>query len=353
MNNHLLGFVISGLLHAGMIGVATNIEIKQKPEPVVSNKTMLMVSMFKEKETVPVAKVTPENVKKPVVKGPVTVSKKVIEKPVAPTLKTKPAVILKPAIPSPAATTTTSNSQTKPIIVKTKPIVKPKPKTKEKKPLPKKKAKKITKKKIIKKLTQKARPKRIIKPTVKKQAKRVVKKNQQQVKKTRPKVIISRTKKPIRKVVNTRNKSHPVQARSSQRSLGVQRSQTRLKMHNTRKQSTRPRTQITAKKAVPNRSQSINLVRQYKARLQQLIASNKRYPKRAKRRNQQGKVTLGFNVTHSGNISNIKVLKSSNNPTLNGSAIQTVKNSSGKLPYPPKMSKKLLSLRITLNYLLK
>ena len=88
----------------------------------------------------------------------------------------------------------------------------------------------------------------------------------------------------------------------------------------------------------------------YKTQLQQLIAANKHYPKRAKRRGKQGKVTLSFKVIHSGVITDIAIVKGTNSKDLNKAAIQSIQASSGKLPYPAGMSKKALTLVITLSF---
>ena len=98
---------------------------------------------------------------------------------------------------------------------------------------------------------------------------------------------------------------------------------------------------------------TVQLSKQYKAKLQRLIVANKHYPKRAKRHRQQGKVTVSFKVSHSGIISNIRIIKSSNYASLDNATLQAIKRASAKLRFFPGMSKKSLHLSITVNYILK
>ena len=98
-----------------------------------------------------------------------------------------------------------------------------------------------------------------------------------------------------------------------------------------------------------------NLNKQYKAQLHQLIASatKKNYPKRAKRRNQQGRVRLSFTISHSGTITNIKIINSSNIAVLDKAAIKTIQKTSHKLPFLSGMSKRALHLTMTVAYVLR
>ncbi|RTZ62948.1 MAG: hypothetical protein DSZ29_07560 [Aquificaceae bacterium] len=103
---------------------------------------------------------------------------------------------------------------------------------------------------------------------------------------------------------------------------------------------------------VKNSAKNSALVKSYKATLQQYIANNKHYPKRAKRRGHQGKIRLSFKVIHSGVISEIKILQSTGDRDLDLAAINAVKHASGKIAYPKGMSKKSLFFTISLSYVL-
>ena len=108
--------------------------------------------------------------------------------------------------------------------------------------------------------------------------------------------------------------------------------------------------QVNTQKTVSKNTQQLN--QQYKVRLQQIIVSKKSYPRRARRHGQQGKVTLSFSVSHSGTITDIRVLKSSGIPVLDKASIQAIQKSSKILRFFPKMPKKSMKLSITLNYIL-
>jgi len=149
------------------------------------------------------------------------------------------------------------------------------------------------------------------------------------------------------------------QKTSSVRSRPVSRKTTRQQpRYNTYQHTYQP-----PKKAPPHRvkaypknvvtAATAQLSKRYKARLQRLIVANRHYPKRAKRRHQQGKVTVSFRVSHSGIISDIRIIKSSNYASLDNATLQAIKRTSAKLRFFPSMSKKALHLSITINYILK
>jgi len=324
MRNNLTGFVISALIHTGLFSWAVLLD--KKPEKILppANQVSLMVSMFHaETPTLePPQKVLPE----PVVK----VVKKV--KPPAPP-KVIPPTPVEPEIvePTPA-----------PVIVKKlepipEPVIEPKPIVKQVKLIPeKKKVRKIVKKKK----SRIKKTKKIVRKIVKKTP--VTKVPRKVVKKTHPRPVLAKpvrtvaVRKPVKRAVNTHNKRPPIHQKTVRRATPQHR------------------------KSVPHRApttvipstQTTNLSNKYKARLRQLIISNKRYPKRAKRRGQQGNVTVSFHVTHSGIINNVKIIKSSNNRTLDNAAVLAIKKSSGKLPFLRGMQKKSLNLSVTLSYVL-
>lgn len=89
---------------------------------------------------------------------------------------------------------------------------------------------------------------------------------------------------------------------------------------------------------------------QYKARLRRLIASQKKYPARAKRNGEEGTVVIAFTIAANGNISNISVSRSSGSHHLDQSAVNTVKKISGRLPFPAEIKRKQWQLSLPLVY---
>ena len=325
MNNNLVGFVISALIHGGLFSMA--VLLGNEPEKILppSNKVSLMVSMFQAETP------TPEPPQK-ILPEPVVEVVKKVEPPTPPIVIPPPPAEPEIVEPTPA-----------PVIVKKpeptpEPVIAPKPIIKQAKLIPeKKKIRKIVKKKKprIKKIKKPIR--KIVKKTaIKKVPKKVVKK-------TRPHPVLAKpvrtvaVRKPVKSAVVTHNKYPPVRKKIVRQATPQHR------------------------KAVPHRApttvtpsiQATNLSNQYKVRLRQLIISKKRYPKRAKRRGQQGKVSVSFSVRHSGIISNIRIIKSSNNTALDNAAIQAIKQSSNNLPFLRGMHKKTLNLSVTLSYILR
>jgi protein TonB len=62
------------------------------------------------------------------------------------------------------------------------------------------------------------------------------------------------------------------------------------------------------------------------------IESKKKYPRSAKERNRQGRVTVRFTILKNGAAEKIQVWKSSENRALDGAALQAVRDAA---PFPP------------------
>lgn len=102
-----------------------------------------------------------------------------------------------------------------------------------------------------------------------------------------------------------------------------------------------------------NGAQASRVESAYKARLRKLIASSKRYPKRAKRRRQQGTVRVSFVIYANGLIKNIRAVSSSGHSTLDKAAIKAIQKISGKLPFPGGIKRKQWVLTIPVSYKLR
>ena len=116
-----------------------------------------------------------------------------------------------------------------------------------------------------------------------------------------------------------------------------------------------PHRQVRAKpkqirKPSVNPAQVAHRENAYKTRLHQLIAANKRYPRRAKRMGKQGTVRVTFIILANGLIKNIKILASSGNSGLDQAAIKALKRSSGKLPFPKEINKKQWVITVPITY---
>ncbi len=326
--NHLTGITISALLHAGLVGLAMAVSNEPIKKPAPLDKVVLTVSMF-QNEVIPPPKPAPV----------VAVSPK------APKIKPKPAPVVAKII------TKKAPNKAKPSKVK---VVKNKVYKKTPRKLVRKKALKPIRKTIKKTVPRKiVRQKSILKKKPKKVVRKIAIKAQRRPTPLARKVIKARksvtpqktrTKPTLRYAKNAKNTAK----RANQNTA-------RVPTKHTQKITKRPSPKhapITAKAAPRKPTQNANLSRQYKAQLQRLIASKKTYPKRARRRGHQGRVTLTFTVTHSGNISNIRVIKGARDNDLNIAAVKAIKQASGRLRYPNGMHKKSLTLTITLSYVL-
>jgi len=78
----------------------------------------------------------------------------------------------------------------------------------------------------------------------------------------------------------------------------------------------------------PSEKRPVAAERAYTDRVQRRIEAVKQYPKRARRRNEQGVVKIVFTIGNDGAIVSVNILTSSGSRLLDGAAIDAVKNAS-------------------------
>lgn len=110
-------------------------------------------------------------------------------------------------------------------------------------------------------------------------------------------------------------------------------------------------------KAMPKRKVAMTnqpqLEQSFKQRLQKLIAKNKKYPARAKRNGEEGRVQVSFVIYANGQIKNIQVAKSSGTTSLDQAATKLLRKVSGQLTFPNNMQKKQWQLSLPIEYRLR
>ncbi len=331
MRNSLAGFFISSLLHLGVAGLVINLdksEASRIPEP---DQIPLTLEMFQPEPVKPIPVIEPEKISEIVKVEPVI---KPVETPVDPEKPVTEAPI--ESVPEPI-----NKADLKPVV---KPIhvtekepelvvITKKPKKKKIiKPKPVEKIKKVVNK-------EKPKPKAVSTATIKKVKPKVVQK--QKKKKKKKKKVLS---KPVVQVEKVVRKAPTRQAKIIKRA-------TKSTQHRAVKVPAKPQAQITQR--VVNQANIVRVELAYKARLRQLIIANKRYPKRAKRRRQQGTANISFLILANGTVTNIKTLKSSGYATLDESAIKAIQKISGKLPFPKELNKKQWLITIPITYRLR
>lgn len=89
---------------------------------------------------------------------------------------------------------------------------------------------------------------------------------------------------------------------------------------------------------------------QYKYELSRLIDAHKKYPKRAQRRNQQGKATVRFVLMRNGEVKQVELLDSSGYPVLDKAAMRAIEAVSGKLPLPDEINRNSWRLEVPLTF---
>lgn len=88
----------------------------------------------------------------------------------------------------------------------------------------------------------------------------------------------------------------------------------------------------------------------YRRKLQNLIASRKKYPRQAEQAEAEGSVVVAFTVLPNGSITGVRVTKSSGNNWLDKAAMQAVNAASGALPFPSEIRKAQWPFSLTVNF---
>ena len=349
MKSHLIGFIVSALMHSAVIFLLIDLDQSEASKLSTVDPIPLTLAMFQDQpvieETPILQQAEPENIAAknteplPEKVEPMPVSEAEIVSEPQPELELieKPIVSSEPEIKPDPEPLLESNPkfETNTVFASITPVV-PVKKPKEKKPRQKKPAKQVVKPVLTpKKVVQSQQKKIVDKSRAYKPKKALVK--AQPVKKQLPKTTHGKARP---------NKAPVKQVRQQQTSVKkpAVSPKTTAAVTGTRRLTPQPPVNNVNMAAVENA---------YKARLRQLIIANKRYPKRAKRRRQQGTVNISFLILANGTVTNIRAVKSSGHVILDDSAIKAIKQISGKLPFPKEINKKQWLITIPVTYQLR
>lgn len=236
----------------------------------------------------------------------------------------------------------------------------PKEKIVEKEKPKKKKIKKKVKKKVVKKKKKEKKPEKLAKRDRELDEMINLLQAQKKPKKKAP-VRVSPPKqarpptapKAVRRV-QTQTQVPKRNVRPRSRQVVRQRSQPTHQQRRVTRKPVTPSPRRVAKpsrpKQVAPRGNSRAAEQQFKARLNRLVASSKKYPARAKRRHVEGKVTVSFVMYRDGSIKQITIKKGSGSRILDQAAIKVIKKISKKLPFPTEISRKQWQFSISIVY---
>ena len=101
---------------------------------------------------------------------------------------------------------------------------------------------------------------------------------------------------------------------------------------------------------MPDQQQLDRIKQAYIQKLLALINQNKFYPRRARRKHQQGLVTVGFGIGSKGAIQNIRLVKSSGVNLLDKSALEVISGLRGFDPLPSALGVASLDLAVPMEY---
>ncbi len=293
MKHSLAGLTLSTLLHTGIIALVIAFGLQEAPKKEDPRKIVLTIAMFAPTPS-PISEVISEVTSEPVkeIKPRIELTKEIKTK-VEPVVDTKPAVIPKP-----------------------QPMFKSRPQPKKKKSEEKKKA--IPKKEAIPQELINA----VLKPPKKVQPKRIVQRPQQ-----------SKPAKQARRVAKPITNSKPVRTHTAPRIRTLPKKQV-------------PTHSIPKKKHAPN----LQLERQYGRSVTKIIEQQKSYPKRARRRHKQGIVRVGFSLSRSGIISNLRIVQSSGINSLDKATLNAVRKV-GRFPaFPAGIAKQSIRYIVPIAY---
>jgi len=89
----------------------------------------------------------------------------------------------------------------------------------------------------------------------------------------------------------------------------------------------------------------------YQKQLRELIERHKQYPLLARRARQQGQVAVEFDINRSGDLSSVRVARSSGHSLLDRSALQAVR-AVDRFPEPPAMLQENRRYQISISFIL-
>ena len=185
----------------------------------------------------------------------------------------------------------------------------------------KKNIEKLKKMKQEKKKSEK-KVKKVKKIVKKHPKKKVIKKKKKIIKKVLPKKVTPVVKKQeIKKETTTSNTSTKKQNKEPQKTTTQQTTKKKCK-------KTTP-----AKKTTQTASAEQQYIKSHIQEIAQLLQENLYYPRRARKRGVEGDVTVSFILKKDAQVSNIKVI-SSTNEILSRGAVKTLEDLSGEFPRP-------------------
>lgn len=337
MKNYFAGFFLSAFFHLGVVALVINFDSKNAPKPSQPEEIELSLSVFEEelvKET-PVEAAKPEPIEIPKVADQISPEPEPVKQ------SEIVAEILAPPIIKKAAEATEKKLVEKKQILKPAPVKKQAVKKVVKKPVKKTPQKKITVSKPNKVVPKKVPPKKIVK-----------KKRPIPVKKVPHRKVVKRRPKPTAVV----RRLNPTRAKSVKPQRKIQRPQAKTQIAAGAAQKRKPQAVVRPRpipKPAINSAHLKKIENTYKNRLRQLIAKNKRYPKRAIRRRNQGTVYVSFVISANGQISQVRAAKSSGYAVLDKAAIKAIKAVSGRLPIPKELKKTQWRISIPVTYKLR
>ena len=321
MKNHLTGFGVSTLLHAGLLALVVPLLWQElTPQPPVAAPIRLSLAQFQLVAAVtPAVSPAPEPMAKP---EAAPLSKPVDAQPIANTPKTLQPKSLAP------------NPQR---------VAKPKPKEPPKTPKPLEKAK-----------PKVAEKPKAVEPKVKPQAKPERVQPEPQAKSSKrqpaPKPVREAEPQPALEAVEAKPAPTPRPATPKPQTETAAVPQANPPARPIAPPPPRPVPPLAkapaAAPVVDNRAVEAT----YRRRMQSLIDARKQYPRLAEKAEIEGSVMIAFTVLANGSISGARVTKSSGNQWLDNGALQAVMSASGILPLPPELHKNQLPLVIVLNY---
>lgn len=346
MKASLAGFFLSSLVHLGLIWALLNSLAASSVPPKAEKVVPIDLAMFEESVAKPeISKLTPkqavEKIKLQPYESPKAVSSKskqraTIEQPKLLEKEEEPKKVVRQVIKKKAI-------QAKPVPKKSKLV-----KQQVAKPIKKPALKSI---KINK---TRPKPKNALQTTFAKKPRQVVRSGQnpaiqQSIKIAKPNPHTARQKQ---LTIQQQQKARALaQARARAKAAQIRARAVAQRQKATTKVA--PKKQIKPVQTPKPSAISIRLENQYKLRLQQLIAKNKNYPIRAKRRNLEGTVTVSFVVQANGAINNVKLVRSSGSRILDKAAIRSVQRASGQLPFSKGINRKQWRFTLPLIYRLR
>ncbi|NVK18450.1 MAG: energy transducer TonB [Methylocystaceae bacterium] len=168
----------------------------------------------------------------------------------------------------------------------------------------------------------------------------------------KPKKVVEQVRKPLIKPSPPQTKPEPNPKQVKKQTEPARQKTVAVDSTGTAKQA--PKANRTDKRTQSGGGQIIGqIIPSYKTTLGRWLAQYKTYPKKARRRNQEGVVHLSFTLNAKGYVTSYKIIKSAGHESLDEETIKMLERAQPLPKFPPEITDEHLTLTVPIQFALR